>query len=248
MNLKGKNLIILILVVVCLVLGGALVYSGSGKKLEKNVISPQEAVNLALAYINESILKGQAEASLAGEIAEEGGVYKFQLKVGEQKFFSYVTKDGKVFFPEGIDLEQEKAEEEQKVKEKGLTLGNFLATTEEVCQEGGKPIVYFFGSQGCPHCVWEEPVIEEVAKSFGDFISFHNNMDSEVELDIFGKYSQGGIPTIVLGCKYFRVGSGENLGQEEEKKVLTALICNLTGKEPVDVCEKVEDLIREIKR
>ncbi len=74
---------------------------------------------------------------------------------------------------------------------------------------------------------------------FADQISFHDLMDKQEEMEIFQKYSDitgGGIPFIVLGCKYVRVGSGEQAGEEAEKQALTELICELTGSQPSQVC------------
>ena len=119
------------------------------------------------------------------------------------------------------------------------TVGDFLVLGEELCTEDGKPIVYYFGSSGCPHCRWEHPIIQEVAKQFGDAISFHDLMDKQEEMEVFQKYfdiNRGGIPFIVLGCQYARVGSGERMGEEAEKQALTELICRLTGGQPSGVC------------
>lgn len=132
----------------------------------------------------------------------------------------------------------------------GTTVGNFSVTKEEVCLEDGKPIIYFFGRSTCPHCSWEHPIMERVATKFGNKIAFHNNMDNQVDMEIFSKYSeinQGGIPFLVFGCKYARVGSGENWGETEEEKALTALICKLTDGEPEKTCEGVSDLIEQIE-
>jgi thiol-disulfide isomerase/thioredoxin len=247
--LKDKNLIILMLLVACGVLGGMLVWTqiGSGlffPKAEKDIIAPNEAANLALDYINENILTGEVKAKLIGGVSEEEDLYKFQIDVGGQKFFSYITKDGKLFFPQGFDLKEENPQ--TKAKEKGTTLGGFSISEDEICREEGKPIVYFFGSKGCPHCRWEHPIMEEVAGKFAGLISFRNNMDTDADMEVFQKYSTGGIPTLVLGCKYYRVGSGERIGKEKELQVLTALICDLTQKQPTDVCNRVEDLIDQI--
>jgi thiol-disulfide isomerase/thioredoxin len=249
LNFKDKNLIILVLLIVCGVLGGMLVYTQFGSKFipgkfKGNILSGQEAAELALNYINDKLLSGETKASLVGQVTEEKGLYKFQIKIGSNEFFSYVTKDGKILFPQGINLEEEKSRD--KAKEKSSTLGNFSVSEDEICKEGEKPIVYFFGSERCPHCRWEHPIMEEVAGKFAGLIAFHNNMDTDVDMDIFQKYSTGGIPTLVLGCKYYRVGSGENIGEEQETKVLTALICDLTGNKPTEVCNQVQDLINQI--
>ena len=219
----------------CGVLAGGFVYTQFVLKAEENIISKTNAGELALAYINEVLLGGQIEASLVGDI-EEKGLYKFQIEVDGEEFISYITNDGKILFPQGIDLEEEKAKTE--AEEKDTTLGNFSVSEDEICLENEKPIVYFFGSQTCGYCQWEHPVVEAVTSKFSNYISFHNNMDSDEDMDVFSKYSTGGIPTLVLGCKYYRVGAGTQLGEEEEAKVLTALICDLTGEEPADVCNQ----------
>lgn len=231
----------------CGVLAGGLIYSQfelPGKESSANLLSVEEAAKIGLDYINENLLPQGITASMVGAPSEEQGLYRFKIRIGEEELLSYITKDGKVLFPEGIDLESEisPVQETPEIQEE-LTIGNFSVSGDEVCLEDGKPIIYFFGSQGCPYCTWEHPIMERVAEKFTDYISFHNNMDTNADMDVFGKYSTGGIPTLVFGCKYYRVGAGTQLGEEGEAKVLTALICKLTGSQPADVCEQVQDLI-----
>jgi thiol-disulfide isomerase/thioredoxin len=127
-------------------------------------------------------------------------------------------------------------------------IGNFFIDEKsEVCKELNRSIVYLFGSTSCPHCLWEDPIIKNVTSNFVGLISFHENIDIQRDMDIFSKYSPGGyIPLIVIGCKYYRVGSGETLGAEQDTRVLTALICSLTNKQPPSVCSGVEDMINQI--
>lgn len=130
------------------------------------------------------------------------------------------------------------------------TIGSFLITNNEICLENKKPIIYYFGSSTCPHCQWESPVIKKVTDKFPGLISFHNNMDSEKDQDVFAKYADinpGYIPFLVFGCKYARVGGGENDGEKIEEENLTALICKLTGSKPASVCGTLKDKISEIK-
>lgn len=138
------------------------------------------------------------------------------------------------------------------VEEPKKTIGNFLVTEEEICEEGGKPIIYYFGSSQCPHCTWEHPIMEKVLGSFAGQVSFHDLMDdtSGRDNEIFEKYleiNRGAIPFLVFGCKYVRVGSGESIGRAEEEKVLTALTCKLTGGTPRDVCEPLRSLIEQVE-
>ena len=139
-----------------------------------------------------------------------------------------------------VEVPQEGQVAGEEVLQYETTAGDFLVLEDEVCTEDGKPIVYYFGSSGCPHCTWEHPVIQEVMAKFENQISFHDLMDKQEEMEIFQKYIEingGGIPFIVLGCKYVRVGSGERAGEEAEKQALTQLICELTNNQPPQVCE-----------
>jgi len=135
------------------------------------------------------------------------------------------------------------------------TIGGFVLTKDEVCQENGKPSIYYFGYSGCPHCTWNHPIMQAVAKKFPTQIVFHDDMDkldklSDADREILNKYQEihgGGVPFFVFGCKYVRIGSGEPVGQVEEEKNLTAIICKLTNNQPEKVCASVKDLVEQVK-
>jgi len=140
--------------------------------------------------------------------------------------------------------------EKEPAEELPTTIGQFLVTKNEVCKEDDKPLVYFFGSTTCPHCTWEKPVMQRVVKKFTGYITYHENFDGQADQDILEQFrdiNPGYVPFLVFGCKYVRVGSGENAGEVEEEKNLTALICKLTGGEPAAVCKEVADLTGQIE-
>ncbi len=243
--MDNKYLIIAVAIIVGgLLIGGGLAYdqfAQCSSEDQEEVLSEEEVSDKALNYINRNLLRGMAEASVE-EVLSENGLYKIDIDVQGQKISTYATKDGALFFPEGIKL----SETALAAVSKGTTVGNFNVSDEEICMEDEKPAVYFFGSDSCPHCSWEHPIVKEVAEKFGDKISFNDNMGNQEDMDVFQKFSTGGVPALVLGCRYYRVGSGEQKGEELEKDNLTALLCKLTGEEPSDVCSEVEDIIKEI--
>jgi len=219
-------------------------------------LSAQDASKLAIDYINEYYTQTTTRASMS-DVGNEpvNGIYKFSIEMQGQKMNAYITLDGKMLFVQDpIDLtkspeEAAKAQAGSQTTTTATTTannqpkqaadGNFTElTSAQVCQENGKPIVYFFGSEGCPHCKWEKPIIEAVIQKFGSAVSYHENIDNGKEMDIFNQYSDGGIPTLVLGCKYYRVGSGESAGNDSEAATLTKLICNITGNKPGEICGK----------
>ena len=249
MSKKSKILVyslIIIIVVGVLIGGGFYIFK---KQHKMKVISIKEASEKAVNYINKDLLQGRTTVTLKNA-EEESGVYKISLDIRGRKYDSYVSKDGKLFFPQAFDLNSNLSTTGQKPKNqnKKFTIDNFLVSKDKICRENGKPIIYFFGSKSCPHCRWEHPIVEDILKKFKNYVSFHNNMDSNADSNIFSKYnSEGGIPTLVLGCRYYRVGSGERQGKDKETKDLTALICKLTNGQPANVCAEVKNLTDKIK-
>jgi|GEM_PF-1664975 thiol-disulfide isomerase/thioredoxin len=150
-----------------------------------------------------------------------------------------------------IELAQIKKELEQVRKEKGKTVGDFTYTGEELCTSDGKPVVYFFGTSWCPHCRWEKPIIKQVASEFSnsiDFRFYELDLQSapEEDMKVFRKFSpNGAVPTLVFGCSYYRVGSGENFGEEAEAEALRALLCKITQSK-AEVCKKYAGIIAGI--
>lgn len=140
--------------------------------------------------------------------------------------------------------------EKEPSEELPTTIGQFLITQNEVCKEDDKPLIYFFGSDTCPHCTWEKPVMQRVVKKFTGYITYHENFDSQSDQDVLEQFrdiNPGYVPFLVFGCKYARLGSGETAGEVAEEKNLTALICKLTEGEPARVCQEVSDLIEQIE-
>jgi hypothetical protein len=221
-----------------------------------NVLTAEEAGEVAADFINNNLVQPGTEVIL-GEVKEESGLYNVTTSYMGNQIPVYITKDGEIVFLQGLgwvqieEFEEQKKERENQTQESEpeRTIGNFIVSGDEICKEDEKPIIYFFGSDGCGHCTWEHPVIVNVTSNFTGYISFHDNMNNvTADTEIFAEYSTGGVPTLVLGCRYYRVGSGANMGEDLEAKSLTALICNLTDKEPIDVCTapEIEELINKI--
>ena len=118
-----------------------------------------------------------------------------------------------------------------------------------LCLEDGKPMIYLFSTDWCPHCQW----IKETYLKFGKEVNESGKakaylfdvekgddlLTSEKESalpkvaeDIYNEFSpDGGIPTFVFGCTYFRVGNGyetqdggEVLEEREFKVILDDLL------------------------
>jgi hypothetical protein len=109
MTKKIKKILILVAVFLTgAVAASASVYFGYGminQLLGKELPADLVAEN-TIKYINENLLAEGNTASLVS-VSEERDVYKIAMKIGEQEYESYVTKDGVFLFPEGYKMKEE---------------------------------------------------------------------------------------------------------------------------------------------
>jgi thiol-disulfide isomerase/thioredoxin len=243
-HLKGVNVwkvSTIVLALAVIVLGTIMIKESMSK------ISPKNATAKAIEYINKYMITAKGTVSSIDKGTTP--FYKFTIDIGGTKYPSYVSADGTKLIPyDSYDITKAAGTAASgSSATSGATMaakdstdveGGFKSINDvNVCTENGKPIVYFFGSEGCPHCKWEKPIIEAIIKEFGTAISFHENIDSSTDQDVFTQYSTGSIPTLVIGCKYWRIGSGESAGETSEKESLTKVICRATGNLPASVCQ-----------
>lgn len=226
---KKVSTIVLSLVIIALIAFAAINYKQS--QSATSCPSKEEAVNKALEYINTNLVEESANVSLAQIYDDKDApYYTFQVNIMGNLYDFIVTTDGTRLFPNtGFDLDE-------KLDEK--VDGNFLfKESAEIIKEDGKPVVFLFASSNCPHCAWEKPIINEVIDQFGDNIIFKLREDTAEDQEVYSQFGKGGVPLIVIGGKYYREGSGANLGEEVEKEYLTKYICELTEGLPENICQ-----------
>lgn len=99
---SDKAMIFLSIAIAIVLIGGSLVITkfgfnfGSGK-------SAEALAKDSIDFLNQKVLQGQ-KATLIG-YSKESGVIKVTLEIEGNKFDSYITKDGKLFFPEAISTD-----------------------------------------------------------------------------------------------------------------------------------------------
>jgi len=162
----NKNLIPPAIIVAGFLIAGAIIYVNQQKEGEVSItLSSQQIGEKVIKYIDENILQGQATSSLK-EIVEENGLYKIIIKIGDQEFPSYVSPDGKLLFPEVINLEEQIAVQEipeetpQKTRETEKDEKSLENFAKCLTQKGIK----FYGTSWCSWCEKQKELFGKAAQ------------------------------------------------------------------------------------
>lgn len=169
------------IVIAGILIASAFIYINRGKVrvISEKELSAQEIAQKAIDYINKNKDKvsGGLSASLVN-VSEEGEIYKIRLKIGDNEYDSYVTKDGKFLFPQGYNLEKEIKKEETPSK----------SESNDQIPKSDFPDVKLFVMSYCPYGLQAEkmflPVynlLKDKAKMGVYFVSYAMHGKKEVD-------------------------------------------------------------------
>jgi len=130
-----KFLMPLSIIVAGLFIAGAFIFVNQKKE---TVLSSKEVGDKVIDFINKNFTSAGSAASLIS-IEEEGSVYKIRLKVGDNEYDSYATKDGELLFPEAYSLKTAPEKETQ------------TESSSTELPKGDKPDVKLFVMSYCPY-------------------------------------------------------------------------------------------------
>ncbi|MBA7612693.1 hypothetical protein ES703_19930 [subsurface metagenome] len=196
----NKNLIALAIVIAGLIIGGAYFFTNQGTI---QGLSAQEAADKAINFINQSI-EEDVTASLL-DVVDEGVVYRIHLKIAETEYNSYITKDGKLLFPNAFNLEEQAEEQpeetsQEESQEQPASLEDFAkCLTDEDMK--------FYGSKNCGWCNKQKELFGDSMK----YINYIECLDEEsgevtAECRTEGIFVPGG-----LGVPTWQLSDGEKI-------------------------------------
>lgn len=129
----------------------------SAQKSAQEIISLEEAKAKALDFVNNNLMRPGTEVSLK-EAGEDYGMYKIVINVpgqnGSDEFETYITKDGKKFFPQIMDIEETKEASEKAEADQAQANASIPKTD--------KPKVELFVMSFCPYGVIAEKAMSPV--------------------------------------------------------------------------------------
>jgi hypothetical protein len=129
-------------------------------------LKPEEAKAKAEQFINNFLMSGGNKATIK-EISEEYGLYKLKIDIVTSVVDSYLSKDGKLFFPQALDVEKISSEQPSQG-----AANNQPAPVAEVSKKSDKPVVELFVMSYCPYGTQIEKGMLPVLAALGNKIDF----------------------------------------------------------------------------
>jgi len=163
-----KNLVVPLILILIVLLG---IFISEALHYYKNyripgALSMEEATEKAMNYINSNLLDGGIQASLL-ESKSESGVYSMKIEIEEREYISYITKDGKVLFLQGMEIPDESS-------------ASSGAAKRDV------PEAQLFVMSFCPYGNQAEEIMMNVVNLLG------NKANIELHYVIYSNYADGG--------------------------------------------------------
>lgn len=156
---KKQLMIVGVVIAVLLVAMAALLaFRGHSKNLNM-----EDAKATTEKFVNDYLMPSGSKAEVK-EITKEYGLYKLSIDIGSgTPVESYITKDGKLFFPQAFDINQMSSE--------GASASTGSTPQAEV-PKSDKPNVELFVMSYCPYGTQIEKGILPVLSALGDKIDF----------------------------------------------------------------------------
>jgi hypothetical protein len=135
--------------------------SNGGNGVTGQKMLADEAANKSIDYINQYILAGQGTATFIS-VKEDNGLYNLKFSIAGRQYDSYVTTDGKLFFPSAIDI--------SKTPETPTETTTVAKKTCADITKADKPLLEAFIVSNCPYGLQMQRVLAPVANILGDYI------------------------------------------------------------------------------
>lgn len=167
----NKNLIAVAIIIAGILIAGTVLLINKGKI--GGFLTAEQAGEKTMNFINENLLEqGQGLTASLLNVERERGLYRINFQVGEENFESYVTRDGRLFFFEGIDMERGVSDTPPDEQGQGQEQGNaepeesFSAEQLEslakcLTERGAR----FYGAYWCGFCTRQKEM-------FGEFFRY----------------------------------------------------------------------------
>lgn len=162
--------IVVVLVVLGLITSSSLRKDGGKTTATKpgKTISTELAKKQAEEFVNNFLMQSGSKATIK-DVTTEYGLYKLSVDITSDVVESYMTKDGKLFFPQALNVAEVTA---AKAGTAAAGTDTAAAPSATVTKKSDKPVVELFVMSYCPYGTQIEKGILPVLSTLGNKIDF----------------------------------------------------------------------------
>jgi thioredoxin-related protein len=160
-----KNAALFGIALIAIVAAGILLSSKQGNSFSLGSIfgqSNNEIAKKAIEYINTSGLSGEPVSLVSA--SEVSGLVKMKIKIGSNEFDSYVTKDGKLLFPQAFDMTQQNQNTQNQNANTQPTEEQKKQAAESI-KKSDKPSLAAYVVSRCPYGLQMQRAIADAVKT-----------------------------------------------------------------------------------
>ncbi len=208
---------------------------------EGETITPEEALEISENFINDYLMLDGTQVSVS-YLGLAYNMYHLQISMEQQApVESFITKDGKLFFPQHLEIEEfiNMAENQQPPSNiDDPTMSEPIDLDDEFFNSDSEVVVYFFGTDTCPYCRDQKEAMAEWEEKFSDsdleIKIFETEADGVINIlsQLANKYDTNyqGVPMTFIGSEYW-IGYSDDLGSKMIEKIENCLTseCEVAG-------------------
>jgi len=159
-----------ILPIILIIILGTIGYFSFSSSRVKN-LNESAAKEKAVAFVNSYLMADGSKASIV-EITKEYGLYKLKVDITSNIVESYMTRDGKLFFPQALNIDE--------INGQTGTGNNSAAAapSAEVSVKSDKPAIELFVMSHCPFGTQMEKGIIPAIEALGNSVDFKIKFNS----------------------------------------------------------------------
>lgn len=167
-----------IILIILLGIIGFATFKEPGSKVGGKSLNQEQAQNVADSFINTYLMNPGTRANIVS-ISDEYNLYKLNVDIGDDVVESYLSKDGKLFFPQAFNIEE--IEQEAGLFDEGGSAPVMQAPKSD------KPTIELFVMSHCPYGTQIQKGILPVLYALEDKVNFKMKfvdyaMHGEIEL------------------------------------------------------------------
>ncbi|MEK7124243.1 MAG: DsbA family protein [Patescibacteria group bacterium] len=170
----NKNQILIGVAVLAVLVTGALIFVNSSGNdflsfLNPNQLKPKDIAKKSVEYLNNNVLKGQTAKLI--EFSRQSGVIKIKIDINGTQYNSYATTDGKLFFPEALEMSSAQGNTAEKSNSGGDIKQFNITEANHVRGNFSAPVTLVeFSDFECPFCKSHLPTLDRILKDYKDSV------------------------------------------------------------------------------